>query len=1090
MSLDPNLAKIIKKCQADPEFFISNFCKVKHPTAGILPFKLFKYQKRCLKDFLKYRFNAFHKTRQSGISTLTGAFCLWYAMFFGYKTILIVSKTERDTLEFLDKNVRFVFDNLPEWMRELWKITEESQHKLGFSNGSSIKSLTSGKDVLRSNSSSLNIIDESAFMPDMSTMWSGGWPTLQHGGCLNGDSLIQTDGGLVKIGSLHSDDTIKWEDACGSAYTDVGINNIYKSYYNGIVDTKIITTKHGHTIEATNEHKFRIVDDNGKYAWECAENLRVGCHMVLSEKINDNGGLYEFDRDIRHIYDYGCTMCGKIYDKDVLMKMSNIDDGLCASCITSYRMVRDKIGNLPSVLDDDIAELIGILFGDGFFSDNGVFGVSCDRKYPDYIQYIKRLVKKVLNVECRDEISDKDYSVRFNSRAFSLLLVKNNIHKKSSLEITVPSPILASNNNVKCAFLRGLFDTDGSVSCKINAYVSLSSISIKLLNQVQTMLLSLGMRSSIRKFCNSVGRFSKNTQYEVRLMSQRDVDKFEKLIGFSVEYKSNLLKTRKSNYVIKKDNFSNKYVVREFCDASVGLPRKVRSDLLRYNRNTALPRNRVLELSKKFKQLGDTVAGFLAKNDLFTDEIISINNSVCKTYDITVDKSHTYVANGFISHNSVIVISTPNGTAGIGEWYYETWSDAVDGSNDFNPIDIHWWEMDWEINYKDQKSGSHVSISPTRGIRKNTSKDDIRKYGPYWSPWLEEQYRGLTKRGDDKLFRQEVLAEFIGSGSTILPHDVLTYLQTKQDDTYLSINMVKYINPIVGVPTDLDFHGRLWIWEKPIIDLESPAKSHIYVAGVDTATGTGDDYSAVVVFDIITMKQVAEIQIKCIPKIFAYMADYIGRLYNNAMLVVERTGIGHTVVTELNEDLAYPNLYRGKKELASLKKKFIHYGFNTVGTSKQTLQRAILDYITEEDGYEVKSSRLIKELSALVDIGNNKMKGKTGTHDDIALACALALVGIDVYYTNHDRGNMAPVNTDIVKYNSDNLDADFRRYMEVGGKNTLMPVITTATFDITRTASDEIENFARQIGGITVDKNNINIIAKQKHMLNYTRKQK
>lgn len=620
MPLDPNLVKIIKKCQADPEFFISNFCKVKHPTAGVLPFKLFKYQKKCIKDFLKFRFNSFHKTRQSGISTLTGAFCLWYAMFFGYKTILIVSKTERDTLEFLDKNIRFVFDNLPDWMKELWKITEESQHKLGFSNGSSIKSLTSGKDVLRSNSSSLNIIDESAFMPDMSTMWSGGWPTLQHGG-------------------------------------------------------------------------------------------------------------------------------------------------------------------------------------------------------------------------------------------------------------------------------------------------------------------------------------------------------------------------------------------------------------------------------------------------------------------------------------SVIIISTPNGTSGVGEWYYETWNDAVEGNNDFNPIDIHWWEMDWEISYKDSKSGNQVSICPTRGMRKNTSKEDIKKYGPYWSPWLEEQYRGLTKRGDDKLFRQEVLAEFIGSGSTILPSDVLQYINGCQDDTYQSVNMVKYINPVVGVPRDLDFQGRLWIWDRPIIDLNHPAKSHIYVAGVDTATGQAQDYSAIVVFDITTMTQVAELQMKCLPKIFAYMSDYIGRLYNNAMLVVERTGIGSTVVTELNDDLAYPNLYRGRRETSSLKKKFVHYGFNTQGASKQTLQRVILDYITE-DGYRLKSSRLIKEFSALIDIGENKMKGKSGNHDDLALACSLALVGIDEYYSNSDRGNMVPLNTDIVKYNTDSLDADFRHYMEVGGKNTLMPIITTTSLDHTKTPEEEIENFSRQIGGISVDKNNINIVAQQKYIIDHKRKSK
>ena len=67
-------------------------------------------------------------------------------------------------------------------MRELWKPETINEHTLAFSNGSSIKSLTSSPDTLRSNASSLNIIDEAAFIDKMEDMWSGGWSTLQHGG--------------------------------------------------------------------------------------------------------------------------------------------------------------------------------------------------------------------------------------------------------------------------------------------------------------------------------------------------------------------------------------------------------------------------------------------------------------------------------------------------------------------------------------------------------------------------------------------------------------------------------------------------------------------------------------------------------------------------------------------------------------------------------------------------------------------------------------------------------------------------------------------------------------------------------------------
>jgi hypothetical protein len=186
MSLTTAQIDFLKRCGRSPTFFINNLAYIQHPTFGKIPFRLFNYQRRCLADFIKFRLNIFHKVRQSGVSTLCGAFALWRAMFYKNKTILIVSKRDPDAMEFLRRNIKYVYDNLPPWMRDLWPIDRDggshNEHRIVFPNGSRITSLTSSPDTLRSHSSTLNIIDEAAFMPKMDVMWAGGWPTLQNGG--------------------------------------------------------------------------------------------------------------------------------------------------------------------------------------------------------------------------------------------------------------------------------------------------------------------------------------------------------------------------------------------------------------------------------------------------------------------------------------------------------------------------------------------------------------------------------------------------------------------------------------------------------------------------------------------------------------------------------------------------------------------------------------------------------------------------------------------------------------------------------------------------------------------------------------------
>jgi len=515
LTQEQKLKQIISQCRESCEFFIETFCKVKHPTAGEIPFKLFKYQLKSLAEFRKHRFNLFSKCRQCGVSTLVGAYALWFIMFFKNKTVLVVSKTDREAIEFLNKNVKFVYERLPEWMRKLWKTTVYNEHQLGFINGSKIQCLPAGADTLRQYSSSLNIIDEAAFMRDMDKMWSSGYPTLAHGG--------------------------------------------------------------------------------------------------------------------------------------------------------------------------------------------------------------------------------------------------------------------------RC-----------------------------------------------------------------------------------------------------------------------------------------------------------------------------------------------------------IVIST---SAGIGDWYWQVLMDAKNGLNEFNVIEIDWWQMDWEIECKNP-DGTVSIIAPTKNIRRCTSQEEIEKYGPYWSPWLEQQYRQLTQQGGDKKFRQEILRDFLGSGNTVLSRESILFIAETVDNNYQTLSIIEYAHPETNECFTINFADKLFIWRLPEDD-------HIYTIGIDVSSGEARDFSAIQVLDITRQEQVAELEIKMAPRELAVAADYLGRWYNGAFMVPERTGLGVGLCQDL-ATLNYPNLYR-RGMLSSSDSKSVNphsgpVGFNTSGMGKNLINKALLDNLGR-DGILIRSQRLLRQLQSYIYLTPKQTGAEKSENDDLVIATGLAILG-------------------------------------------------------------------------------------------------
>lgn len=167
------------KCASDPIYFISKYIRVVHPVRGLVPFDLFKFQQRIVKEFFKNRFNIIKKFRQAGITTICCAYALWYTLFQDEKSVLVVSIGDRESTFFLERVWR-MYEELPTFLKI--PTRERNKHVLKFENNSKVKSVPSSDSAGRGESISLLIIDEAAFIDNMEVFWAAIFPTISTGG--------------------------------------------------------------------------------------------------------------------------------------------------------------------------------------------------------------------------------------------------------------------------------------------------------------------------------------------------------------------------------------------------------------------------------------------------------------------------------------------------------------------------------------------------------------------------------------------------------------------------------------------------------------------------------------------------------------------------------------------------------------------------------------------------------------------------------------------------------------------------------------------------------------------------------------------
>src|SRR3989344_9260859 len=137
---------------------------------------------------------------------------------------------------------------------------------------------------------------------------------------------------------------------------------------------------------------------------------------------------------------------------------------------------------LPTNLDESLAEFLGIIVGDGHvghYPEKDEYGkikfirrdvkIACNKNEEEYIKYIMQLSHKLFNIELKrmQDTAPNCIVLRMHSKGIVHFLSDCGIplNKKTNI-VSIPPAIKRARKEVKCAFLRGLVDTDFAVTFK------------------------------------------------------------------------------------------------------------------------------------------------------------------------------------------------------------------------------------------------------------------------------------------------------------------------------------------------------------------------------------------------------------------------------------------------------------------------------------------------------------------------------------------------------------------------------------------------------------------------------------------------
>lgn len=362
----------------------------------------------------------------------------------------------------------------------------------------------------------------------------------------------------------------------------------------------------------------------------------------------------------------------------------------------------------------------------------------------------------------------------------------------------------------------------------------------------------------------------------------------------------------------------------------------------------------------------------------------------------------------------IILESTAKGANAATEWW-------TDSSNGYRKIFIPWCAFDEYRTPKliydklkdlgasdDERYGNEIEESRLiREALETWYPHEVEEGGEEWMTEevrhrLHWRRRTIDKKcmGDLHIFHHEYPTcpahAFATKSKNLFDHYSLEQMREYVVEEGLTPIRCKLVQDEDETHPNRKFHtapgyGKVLFYRQPG---EFQRERTSFVIGADTSMGlsASADPSAAVVLAVEpdSVEEVASFNAIISPDEFAELLNYLGRLYDDALLGVEHNERGGAVVNnDLQKLWRYPRLYYPRDLLTGKPKRNGVPGFITSAVNKSKLVADLAQDIREHL-ILFRSEELIRQLGHYQELPNGKFGGAPGTKDDFVSAGLIA----------------------------------------------------------------------------------------------------
>ncbi len=458
--------------------------------------------------------------------------------------------------------------------------------------------------------------------------------------CVTGDTLLFTERGILPIGDLYQNeppDTFRTLNA-PLRVADWGAPMAAQEFYfGGEQETICLMTDLGLRLEATPNHRVRVLEARGNIVWRRMDELRDGDYLVVP---------YDYPEALGRRYEFS-QVYGTTYQ-------------------AAERTVA-KVFSWPYKITRDLARLLGYLTADGYIGQNWV---QLSQSDDQVVEDARKIFRRCFDAEAKhtmDERREHLNVLQVNGRDLVRFFRDYLGMEGLAPEKHIPRCVTASGPWIARDYVRGL-TLDGYVSPQGHV-APLTTMSERLARETQALLLALGVPARIsQKEVNYEYKDERecNTSYVLTVLPEFR-ERFLEIIGFAEERKNEAAWNRLPPPRQRRGNQVPGVI--DLCVALIKakLPhvrsrraedylRSTLSDLCQPDKQT-LATDRICYILDLCADCADTdeyrqLARVTERKVVYTP-VTSLSRGRAAVYDLHVPETNSFISNGLVSHNTI-----------------------------------------------------------------------------------------------------------------------------------------------------------------------------------------------------------------------------------------------------------------------------------------------------------------------------------------------------------------------------------------------------------------------------------------------------